>query len=592
MALDVMAPARRCPTGSGAPPPGGGGHRRAAPWVTAGALYAALGVVLWWHAWWGGPSSTLATGSGDPAQGVWAMAWVPHALAHGLDPLFSRSLFAPRGVNLVANTSVLLPALVLSPVTVLFGPVAAFTVAVTLAPAASALSAFVALRRYASWAPAAFCAGLLYGFGPFLTTDLRYGHLYLTVLVIPPLMLMSFDRILVQQRGSAVRCGLGLGALVVAQFFVSIEVLVVAMVVAMCALGVLVAALPSHVRARARFATQALGYPTWLYLRGPRHFSGSIWADMGRFATPLGAAVLPHGESPSVGFVSGGNGGYLGAPLVALLIIGLLVWHGDRILRVALAMTGICYVFSLGPVLLIGNRATDIALPSWALEHLPVVSSITDSRFAAFVDLFAAMALAIVVDRVHSGNAGGVGRHRIAGPAARALLAGGTGAVVLLPLYGVATWPYPVRHLSEPAVLRAPVVTALAAGAVVREYPPTSGTDADAMIWQAVTGLRYSLADGYAIVPGPGGRASVEPPDDAVTLVFAAAYLGRLQAPYSASMLSALRLEIWRPHVRAVVVRAGSRGSAAADSVLTAALGPPSTRSTDGWVWTAPGVSR
>lgn len=141
--------------------------RRKAVWATAGGAYLLLGVLAWWHVWTGGISHTIAAeGWGDPAQQVWFIAWVPHALGSGLNPFVSHAMFAPKGINLVLNTSILLPALVLSPITVLFGPVTAFNVACTLAPAGSAMAGYAAFSRFVRFAPAAWLGGLAYGFSP------------------------------------------------------------------------------------------------------------------------------------------------------------------------------------------------------------------------------------------------------------------------------------------------------------------------------------------------------------------------------------------------------------------------------------------
>ena len=203
-----------------------------------------LGVIVWWHVWASGPSVTLAAGSSDPAQEVWFLAWALHALEHGANPFFSHAQYAPAGVNLLANTSILALGVVLSPVTALFGPVVAFNVAVTLAPALSATAAFFAVRRYAAWQPAAFVGGLCYGFGPFVATDLRFGHLNLTFLAIPPLILLALDDLFVRRSRPAPAVGAVLGGLVVVQFFVRTESLAVSAIVAF--VGLVVLAVGAH----------------------------------------------------------------------------------------------------------------------------------------------------------------------------------------------------------------------------------------------------------------------------------------------------------------------------------------------------------
>ena len=95
--------------------------RRAGSLLAAACAFLAVGLFAWWHVWTGGVAHTItSTGWGDPAQQIWFLAWVPHALGSGLDPFLSHAMFAPAGINLVANSSILFPALVASPVTIIF----------------------------------------------------------------------------------------------------------------------------------------------------------------------------------------------------------------------------------------------------------------------------------------------------------------------------------------------------------------------------------------------------------------------------------------------------------------------------------------
>ena len=105
-------------------------------------------------------------------------------------------------------------------------------VALTLAPALSALAMYVLLRRWVSWTPAAFLGGLAYGFSPFVVTELALNQLNIAFLAVPPLVVLVLADLLVTQRRAPWRNGLALAGLVVVQFFVSTEVLVITVVAA------------------------------------------------------------------------------------------------------------------------------------------------------------------------------------------------------------------------------------------------------------------------------------------------------------------------------------------------------------------------
>ncbi len=80
------------------------------------------------------------------------------------------------------------------------------------------------------WRLGAVPAALIYGYSAAIVTSLIFGHVSVTVLVIPPLFVALLYEILVSQAKSPIRDGVLLAALMVMQFLISPEVLV------MCAL--------------------------------------------------------------------------------------------------------------------------------------------------------------------------------------------------------------------------------------------------------------------------------------------------------------------------------------------------------------------
>ncbi len=264
--------------------------------LLAGAIaYLALSVGVWWNIWSTHPTSTTTCGCGDTSLFTWFLEWPAFAISHGLNPLYSTYMFHPTGVNLLSNTAEVGVGVLLAPVTWLFGPVATLNVALTLSPFLSALAAYVLARRFVSWAPAAFAAGLLYGFSPFVLTSLSDAHLMLGLAPVPPLIVLCLDEMVVRQRWRPVAVGLALGLLATVQFFIGTEVLVIA--ASMAAVGlvlVLAAGLTAWRTLRARLpyvlrcavwtvvtSVVLLAYPAWFALAGPAHLSGSIWGNGG-----------------------------------------------------------------------------------------------------------------------------------------------------------------------------------------------------------------------------------------------------------------------------------------------------------------------
>lgn len=591
MALVAQAARHRAP--AEVPPVSAHAEDRA-PWRLAALAYLLVGFALWSHAWIGGPASTLPPGSVDPEQSVWFLGWV----AHGGDPFFSRAMYFPHGLNLLDNTSTVALGVLLAPISSLFGAIVSFNVAVVLAPATSALAAYFAARRYVAWRPAAFVAGLLYGFGPFLATDLQLGHLNLTFSPVPALVVLCLDELLVTQRRDPRWTGAWLGVLVVVEFFVSTEMLAIMGVTGVLGLALLAVAHRGELGRRMRVAAPgialgfaisvvALAYPAWFALLGPEHVSGPVFGSTAGATASLWSAIVPHAARPGVLFISKGNGAYLGPPLVVVLGLGVLRWRRARGLVYFCAMAGISFLLSLGGSLHITNTDTGVPLPAALLAHLPVLWSIMPSRFGLFVDLFAALALGIVLDRLRAEGPAVLARARPGShpPVAPALLPLGVAAVVVASLAAALPWPYRVARVPTPAIVHIPELEALAPGSVLSAFPSAPQRQGPLLVAQAQAGYRFSSTGGYAIVPGPSGRNTEEPESNPLQLLYTAAALGRLPPAVGFSEARGVLDAIAGLHVTAVIVDRAARGGPGLAAVLARILGPPSVRAGSETAW-------
>jgi hypothetical protein len=578
------------------------------------AVFTIPSVVLLWHAWDGHVGSAATCACGDSGQLVWFMAWFAYALAHGVNPFFSPMLWAPHGVNLLANESSPLAGMVLAPVTWLWGPVTATNVALTLAPALSAWSCWWACRRLVSsrWAP--WVAGALYGFSPFVVASVRQGHLGLAAVFVPPLMLVALDALLLRQQGPPWRPGLALGLLVVVQFLLAPDVLAMTGVVALVGVVVLAAvairSLPARLAYAARGAGVAAavaavvgGYPVVFALAGPRHVVGAVWPGLNAFGDSL-SAVVETGGPPSAAHtllfgaasqpaanlgLTGPNAAYLGwAVLVAALVAVLLAWR--RPVTWALASAGaVASVLSWGSA---GFRHDALASASWlpwqSLTGLPVLDDVLPGRFVLFTDLAAAVLLAVGLDQV-------VRRMRRAGWA-DALVSCAVGALVLVPLWTLYPLPAPSQLVTVPPWFST-AGRSVPRGSVVLTYPfPASASLAsEPLLWQAEDDMGLALAGGYVKVPGTGGHvlqmgAPGSAVDSLITLSLAP------QTPDSSwagdpDQLAALHRALSAWHVSYVVVTATGTNPRFAAAVMTAVTGRLPQVSHRAWVWRLSGAA-
>ena len=395
------------------------------PLLVAGGAYLLLSLFIWSNVWTSHPSSTTTCGCGDTSLFTWFFEWPVHAISHGLNPFYSTVMHYPGGINLLANTGELAITITLAPITWLFGPVAALNVALTLAPVLSALAMFVLLRRWVSWAPAAFVGGLFYGFSPLILNVLTDAWLDLGMAVAPPLILLCLDELLIRQRRRPLAVGIGLGLLITLQFFIGTEVLLITAVMAAVGLVLVVVYAawrhPDLLRERVRFAAVGLAagavtsavllaYPAWFALAGPAHYAGTVWprtgplnvvglrsTSVGYFFSPWPAAHVA--SLSSLYHQLGGYQGpvlsnqYFGIGVWIVVIGGLTVWHRDRRLWLFGAITVASVVFSLG------------ALKHWGpLAHLPLLENIVPYRFVLITYLAVAVMVALIVQTHVSGR--------------------------------------------------------------------------------------------------------------------------------------------------------------------------------------------
>ena len=576
--------------------------------ATAGLIYLAVAVLMWRGVWSTHPTSTTICGCGDAARFLWFFEWPAFALSHGHNVLYSPWLFHPTGINLLNDTSVLGLGVVLAPVTLAFGPVASMNVALTLTPFLSALAMFVLLRRWVRWGPAAFVGGLVYGFSPFVITELALTQLNIAFLAIPPLVVLLLDELLVRQRHSAYAAGAMLALLLAVQFFVSTEVLVITVLFGV--LGVLFvvgfAALGQRdaIGLKARHALRGvsvavggsvvlLAYPLWFLLRGPAHLSGPIWSNgsisqYGNTLTTfwkagdlgvLGRAMTRFGgyQGPALPGL-----GYLGVGVVVVALGGLCVWRHDRRLLLFGGLGVVAAVLSLGP-------GHGYWVPWKVVESVPWIGDIVEIRFTVVLSLCAAVMVAIVIDRCRFWP-----WSHGASPGRRATVV--TGILALAMLVPTVIVVAPTLPFTTTAVVLPPwfaqVGKTLPAGRVVLAYPvPFSGLQSS-QAWQALDAMRWAQAGGGGPQGQPSRAGAARPGFD--VLVQASLPLGPAPLPTTANLLAVRSaLAQWRvttivvPEQEELPLNERGRSSAYAVALFTAAMGRPPAYTHSAWVWSA-----
>ena len=379
---------------------------------------------LTWRLWADPAGRMVAGNSGDINLFAWFMRDIAIAVSHGrLPALVTTGLNAPQGINLMWNTSELLPGVVLAPVTLLAGPQTSLTVLLTAGFAGSAASLYFVLRRWGASVIAAAIGGAVYGFSPALLAS-GAGHFQLQFAVLPPLIIDAVLRI-VTGRGRALRTGIWLGLLAAAQVFIGEELLVDTAVAAGVMLVVLAVTQPraaikavtgrglailAGLGTAAALAIVICGYPLWVQFRGPLREHGSPWdvpefhSYLYGFVTPSGgllfrtsasAAIAAKYPEPMPEYLA-----YLGWPLLIVAVIAAVAFWRDRKVRLTALTFAILELFTLGTISPRNGITYPAAVLPWRwLQGVPVLSDVLPDRFAILADGAAAALLAFALDR-------------------------------------------------------------------------------------------------------------------------------------------------------------------------------------------------
>ena len=563
-------------------------------YLLAIAIYLALALVLWAHVWFtGNVSHAVTCNCGDTVEQVWWLEWLPWALTHGHNPFLTNAIWARLGgVNAMSNTSWFAPAFVLSPVTMLFGPVASYNVSNLLAPVLSGWAMFGLAGRFSTRTGSRIIAGALYAFSPYVLKNTMLGHINLTLTAYLPIAIILVVR-LAEHRGRPVRTGVLLGAATIVQFFTGFEVLALTVVtllmlgvgVAILRPDVLMAAwrdLTTGVVVAASMSAIALAYPMWFYLEGPRHVAGPYWRvttnHLWQLVDPGDNIYAGTGALRSVGYLGarGPNTMFLGIGIVLFVAISVRFWR-RRTSMIILAATAVaCWLLE--------------SVPAKIWDALPVLESIALARFALPVSLCAALLMAASIDgwwdaaRDRCAAIGDQRRRRRATVGVVALV-----TLAFAPLLVTYSVPLEVTRPTVPMWFRVEAKELPPSVAVVT-IPFAYDIQSHPMAWQAETGMSFNLVGGWAFVPGANHMNDeiVSPLGGVVADIRT---LSRHPLSITRPKQMAIRSAFlrWRPLVIVVVPQFAN---VCARAAVEDTLGITPTYSDGSWVWTLSPTTR
>ena len=430
----------------------------------------------------------------DSSAFMWFLAWWPHALLHGLNPFVTHAMFVPEGFNLTWAAAMPGPSVLLSPVTLAFGPAVSWNVLQLSAPALSAWTAFLLCRHLTGRIGASLAGGSVFGFSPYMLIHLTGGPNLGQVALLPIFILLVLRR--VEGSIGSKRFLVAMTFALTAQYLISSEILATSTLFGAVALVLALALLAEHRPAiLATIRLLILAYAATLVLISPFlyffFFGHQYPPGATRFSTDLASFVLP---SPLMAitrhqpaFAGSITEAYLGLPLIVLIVAFLWQERRNRIAWLTALTLLAAAIFSLGDHLVLRGDHTSLPLPWLWLSKLPVLRYAIPVRLALFVALPAALIVAMWLSREPIRGRGHVWRWGLA------LLA----VAFIAPDVGNRVWNTPIR---DPAFFSDGSYRAyLKPSDHVLTIPAWGPNER----WQADTGFRFQLADGYAGNPFP-----------------------------------------------------------------------------------------
>lgn len=484
----------------------------------------------------------------DPTSYMWFLAWWPHAVFHGINPFVTNALFAPGKTNLGAVDVVPGAAMLASPITLLFGPLVAYNVLVLAAPLLAAFFAFLLCRYVSGSTFAGLVGGYIYGFSPYMLGHMQ-GHLDL-VMIFPVPAAVLLTLVLIDGRISR-RVYVPLMALTLAFLLLSQPELTLTFVLlGACTFVVALVLLPSErdrisaaiVPVVTAGAIAAVATSVFIYylLTGPVSngfflgYSGTYVADALGFLVPTPVLRLGRGWFSVVsGTFTGGlpeNGVYVGALLALVLARYVITRWRSAITRVLLVMLAVVVVLMLGPRMHIAGQPT-VPLPWGLVDHLPLLEHVAPVRMSIYMFLIVAVIVALWLGQPRTGRLG----------AAKWIVAGAA-LVTLVPNLGSGLWH--AQADNPPLFTTSAYRSVIRPGSIVLPLP--FAIDGSSMLWQAETGFRFRMPDGYvgALAPSVYARE-----------------LGQLASPQVPPQQSALAAFLTARHVNTVLVDVHDAGS-------------------------------
>lgn len=367
--------------------------------------YLLLAIVFVLPVWFRFPQYYIGHGE-DPFIMMWMLRWMSYAIAHHINPLFCHFIWVPFGANLMVTTNIPLLALLAWPITQI-SALLSYNFLLTIAMPVSAFAMYILSRYLVKNNIAAWCAGLVYGFSTYQLVHLQSGHVNLVWSFCLPLIALQCLRFY-RSAISAAYFSWSLIVLLLVQFLISKEVFLIINFMMVLAFIVNLFVERNFRQSWTLIKSICVVYGVTLLLLLPflyfytnaqvamYHPANLFEISLANYMLPtrltyLGAGLMQHWQL-DYGKAISENTGYLGIPLILLLVFMMFRFYKKRAILFLSILFLISAILSLGPLFRLFAKSF-FHMPSAFVYHLPSFHYVLPARFMLLVFFFASLLL-------------------------------------------------------------------------------------------------------------------------------------------------------------------------------------------------------
>lgn len=357
---------------------------------------------------------------GDPSFYLWCFKWWPYAISHRLNPFITKVMWAPFGQDLAWTTSIPSLAIVMWPITTLFGPVFSYNLITIISLTLSSFGIYLINKELNLKELSSFFGGLIFLFSPYIWGQLL-GHVNLYVVFI--LIYLIYINILRFKKKLNKKTFLALNAFLLAfQFGISNEIyatyvffgfttLIISLIIYKGEKEVKNSIISLGIENLISISLSAILLLPYLYYIFKDYVKESIndnsvfVADPLNYFIPTPVTLLGSKKFLYIAKKFSGNfseeGAYLGIPIILIILIFICEAFKDfknKKFYFLLSLLFLVFViFSFGPYLNILGHKT-VPMPWYIFSHLPLIKQALPTRFTLYVDILVSIILSIWFD--------------------------------------------------------------------------------------------------------------------------------------------------------------------------------------------------